>query len=304
MVQGPGDPIEELLPAYALNALEDDERDLVERALAESPRYRAVLAGYLEGFVQLAESQVVLLPSLDLLDRIMAAVGARRPSRPAPAPASAPEGSKSWRRWGGWRPTLGRSWAVAAASVLVFVGLGGLAVAQSFRVNDIEVEMKDLSASAAVTQAMIDGQRAEMTELKEAAADTEAKLLGQQELTYLVAYESTTVTRMWAMATPEPFAKPARGMLIADLDGERLLMTLFLRPLEPSLVYQAWVWESDGSAFSIAVFVVDHSGYALVPARFPAPEIHVDRVSVHVASAGGEARPMGQAVLTGTVEYR
>ena len=29
MVQGPGDPIEELLPAYALNALEDDERDLV-----------------------------------------------------------------------------------------------------------------------------------------------------------------------------------------------------------------------------------------------------------------------------------
>ena len=64
------------------------------------------------------------------------------------------------------------------------------------------------------------------------------------------------------------------------------------------------MWEPDGSPSTIAVFVVDPRGYALVPARFPAPEIHVDRVSVHVASAGGEARPMGQAVLAGTVEYR
>ena len=323
MVQGPGgspgDRIEELLPAYALNALDADERKLVESALAASPRYRAALAEYLEGFAQLAESQVVLLPSLDLRDRIMAAAGAQGPAR------LATERGRRERP----RPAFRGLWATAAAvaaSVLVFVGLGGLAVAQSFRVNDLEAEMEGLSVSAAATQASLDGQRAEMATLtasaaatqvrldgqidemaalQETAADTEAKLISQQELTYFVAHESTSLTRMWAMATPEPSAKPARGMLIADPDGGgQLLMTLFLRPLGSSQAYQAWVWESDETAFSIAVFAVDHSGYALVPVVFPEGEVNVNWVSINIAPAGGEATPTGLPVLAGPMEYR
>ncbi|MCI0778390.1 MAG: anti-sigma factor [Chloroflexi bacterium] len=320
MVQGPGgspqDSIEELLPAYALNALDADEREIVDRALAESPRYRAALAGYLEGFAQLAESQVVLLPSLDLRDRIMAAAGAQGPARLA---------TERGRRETP-RPAFRGLWAAAAAaSVLVFVGLGGLAMAQSSRVNDLEAEMEGLSASAAATeanldgqredmatltataaatQAMLDGQLDEMAVLQETAADTEAKLISQQELTYFVAHESTSLTRMWAMATPEPSAKPARGMLIADPDGGQLLMTLFLRPLGSSQAYQAWVWESDESAFSIAVFAVDKSGYALVRVDFPGGDVNVNWVSVNIAPAGGEPTPTGQPVLAGPVEFR
>ena len=336
MVQGPGDSIEELLPAYALNALDADERELVERALADSPRYRAALADYLEGFAQLAESQVVLLPSLDLRDRILAAAGAQGPARLA---------AERGRRESPRRAFRGL-WAAAAASALVFFGLGGLAMTQSFRVNDLEAEMQDLSASAAatqaslddqqaematltasaaVTQAKIDGQREEMATLtasavitqaeigrqreemealQETAAETEAKLVSQQELTYSVAQEGTSLTRMWAMATPQPFAKPPRGMLIADVDGARLLMTLSLRPLEAWLAYQAWVFESDESAFSIAVFVVDHSGFALVPVEFPGSDVQVNWVSVYIAPTGGEAAPTGRPVLRGPVEFR
>ena len=312
MVQGPHDPIEELLPAYALNALDADERSLVERALADSPRYRAALAEYLEGFAQLAESQVVVLPSLELRDRIMAAVRARGPTRRA-------------RRKPESRRTFRGPWAAAAAAVLVVLGLGGLAMTQSFRVNNLEVEVGDLSASTAATQARLAGQREDMATLtastaatqanlddqreevaalQAAAADTEAKLISQQELTYLVADESTSLTLMWPMSTSGPFAKPARGMLISDLGGGRLLMTLFLRRLESSLVYQAWVWERGESAFSIAVFAVDDSGYALVPVHFPAPDVHVDWVSVNIAPAGGEETPTGSPVLAGPVEYR
>ena len=293
MVQGPSHSIEELLPAYALNALDEDERDLVERALAESPRYRAALAEYLEGFARLAESQVVLLPSLDLRDRIMAAAGARGPARLA----SARVRPESRRAFGG-------PWAAAAAFVLVFLGLGGLAMTQSFRVNNLEDEMSALSASAAATQANLDGQRAEMVALQESAAETETKLIGQQEVTYLVADEDTSLTHMWPMGTPGPTAKAARGMLISQLDGGRLLMTLFLRPLESSLAYQAWVWESGESAFSIAVFAVDYSGYALVPVDFPGSDVRVNWVSVNVAPAGGEETPTGSPVLVGPVEYR
>ncbi len=314
MVQGPGDSIEELLPAYALNALDADERTLVERALADSPRYRAALADYMEGFAQLAESQVVLLPSLDLRDRIMAAAGVQGPARLA---------AERGRRESPRRAFRGL-WAAAAASVLVFIGLGGLAMAQSFRVNDLVAEMDDLAASAeatqssldgqreemalltasaASTQAMLDGQLEEMDALQATAADTEAKLISQQELTYFVAHESTSLTRMWAMSTPEPFAKAARGMLIADPDGGRLLLTLFLRPLGSSEAYQAWVWESDESAFSIAVFAVDQSGYALVPVDFPGSDVNVNWVSVNIAPAGGEPTPTGLPVLAGPVEF-
>ena len=310
MVHGPGDPIEELLPAYALNALDEDDRAAVERALDESPRYRAALAEYLEGLARLAESQVVLLPSLEVRDRIMAAADSRR--------ALVREPQSRLRTFRG-------PWAAVAASVLVVLGLGGLAMAQSFRVNDLEAEMggltasaaetqanidgqredmATLTASAAATQANLDGQREDMAALQEAAAHTEAKLIGQQELTFLVAHESTSLTRMWPMATAGPFAKPARGMLIADLDGGRLLMTLFLRRLESTLAYQAWVWESGDAAFSIAVFAVDDSGYALVPVDFPAPDVLVDWVSVYIAPAGGESTPTGSPVLAGPVEYR
>ena len=303
------------LPAYALNALDADERSLVERALADSPRYRAALAEYLEGFAQLAESQVVLLPSLDLRDRIMAAAGVRGPARLA---------TERGRRESPRRVARGL-WMAAAASVLVFVGLGGLATAQSFSVNDLETEMEGLAssaattqadldrhqdemdtlaASAAVTQARLDVQLEEMDVLQGTAVDMEAKLVSQQELTYSVAQESTSLTRMWAMATPEPSAKPARGMLIEDLEGGRLLMTLFLRQLGSAQAYQAWVWESDESAFSIAIFVVDRSGYALVPVEFPWSEIQVNWVSVYIAPAGGEPTPRGQPVLAGPVEYR
>ena len=316
MVQGPRHEIEELLPAYALNALDTDERNLVERALDASPRYRAALAGYLEGFAQLAESQVVLLPSLDLRDRIMAAAGAQGPARLA---------TERGRRESPPRRTSRGLWAAAAASALVFLGLGGVAMTQSFRVNDLEAEMEGLTASAAVTQASLQGQREDMATLtasaaatqatldgqikdmgalQESAADTEAKLLSQQELTYFVAHESTSLSRMWAMATPEPFGKTVRGMLIADPDGGRLLMTLYLRPLGPSLAYQAWVWESDESAFSIAVFAVDHSGYALVPVEFPGSGVSINWVSVNIAPAGGAETPTGPPVLAGPVEYR
>lgn len=316
MVQGPGESIEELLPAYALNALDADERSLVERALADSPRYRAALAGYLEGFAQLAESQVVLLPSLDLRDRIMAAAGVQGPARLALERGRRESPRRAFRRL--WA-------AAAAASLLVFVGLGGLAMAQSFRVNDLEAEMEGLAVSAAATQASLDGQREEMATLTASAAaaqarldvqleemdalqgtaaDMEAKLVSQQELTYFVAHKSTSLTRMWAMATPEPSAKPARGMLIADPDGGRLLMTLFLRQLGSSQAYQAWVWESDETAFSIAVFVVDRSGYALVPVEFPGSGVNINWVSVNIAPAGGEPAPMGEPVLAGPVEYR
>ena len=315
MSQGPQDSIEELLPAYALNALDEDERALVERALEQQPRLRTALAEYLEGFAQLAESQVVLLPSLDLRDRIMAAAGARGPARLA---------LSRTRRELALRTNRGL-WAAAAVFALVFVGLGSLAMVQSSRVAGLEAEMASLTTSAQLTsadvddqrremasltasgeltQAKLDTQRREMETIQVSAAQTEEKLLSAQELTYFVAHESTSLTRMWPMSTPMPESKPPRGMLISDPDGGRLLMTLFLAPLAPTQVYQAWVWESDESAFSIAVFDVDDSGYALVPVDFPGRDVRISWLSINISPEGGEDTPTGVPVLAGPVQVQ
>ena len=79
-MDAPMDTIEELLPGYALNALDSDDRVRVERALEREPRYQAVLRDYLEGAAALARGfESVALP---------ASLSARPVLRGIEAPAS------------------------------------------------------------------------------------------------------------------------------------------------------------------------------------------------------------------------
>ena len=78
MAGEPQDPIEELLAGYALNALTPEEWDLVERALAEEPRYQVILSEYLETVAQLAAGHTPVVPSGALRDRRCSAREPRR----------------------------------------------------------------------------------------------------------------------------------------------------------------------------------------------------------------------------------
>lgn len=59
--QGPVDPAE-LLAAYALDAVTDEEREIVERHLAESPEARAEVDAYREAAVGLADDAAPVAP--------------------------------------------------------------------------------------------------------------------------------------------------------------------------------------------------------------------------------------------------
>jgi anti-sigma-K factor RskA len=103
--------IHALSGAYALDALDDDERAEFERHLAECPTCRAEVEGLREAAAGLAELTEVAPPA-SLRDKVLADVASVRPLPPVLAP----------------RTSRRRRWAplVAAAAAVVLVG-GGLA---------------------------------------------------------------------------------------------------------------------------------------------------------------------------------
>ncbi|TML61703.1 MAG: hypothetical protein E6G17_09050 [Actinobacteria bacterium] len=114
--------IEELLGAYALDAVDDDERDAVERHLAECPRCRAEVTEHREVAALLANAG---LPAPDgLWDRLAGVLDA-----PPPQLALAPVTPPRRRR----RAVVG--WAAAAVAAAVVAVLGVTAITQGRRLD-------------------------------------------------------------------------------------------------------------------------------------------------------------------------
>ncbi|MRX44180.1 anti-sigma factor [Agromyces kandeliae] len=98
------DDFDALLAAYALDAVTEEERAIVEARLAESPELRAELAAHLEAAAVLADAAPPVAPPpalkasvFDRLDDVpqVSAAGATAPGGPAPAaPGAEPPGAE------------------------------------------------------------------------------------------------------------------------------------------------------------------------------------------------------------------
>jgi anti-sigma-K factor RskA len=115
------DDMHDLVGAYAVDALDDQERDAYETHLADCDQCRAELARLRESATVLATSASVAPPP-ELKERVMAEI------RSEPAPVVVAMESRR-RRWTGWAPL-----AVAALVALV---LGVVAVVQTVARNDL-----------------------------------------------------------------------------------------------------------------------------------------------------------------------
>jgi anti-sigma-K factor RskA len=121
--------VDELLAAFALDALDDDERAEVEAHLATCDAHE-----------HLAEMQAVALafpglttpvePPAALEDRIMASITTADPARGSPAPAApTPAAPAPARSAGGTAPGWRWAAAIAAALAIIVAGAGMLALA-------------------------------------------------------------------------------------------------------------------------------------------------------------------------------
>ncbi|MEX2599239.1 MAG: anti-sigma factor [Dehalococcoidia bacterium] len=281
----PLDAIEALLPAYALSALEEEDRDLVERALEHDPRYRELLADYLESAAQLASMHQPAVPPASLKSRIMDA------HRPLAVSASVSETMAMLSRQHS-RPKRTRTTftiAAAAALVLAVLGLGSFSWMQHQQMQELRAEVGTLAADA---------------------TEMEQRVLAQQALTYWVAQPDVQAIRIDPVANhaiPTAASAPVsapRGLFMRsqERDDERVMVVMGMTPLPRHNSYQAWLWDTFGEAYSLGVFEVDDNGYALVSVDYPKNVARpFSLLSVSVEPVGGSVRPSGSTVLMGPV---
>jgi anti-sigma-K factor RskA len=158
--------LNELLGAYALDAVDGDEREQIERYLERDQNARTTVAQYREVTALLAQPSTEA--PIDLWQRIEDALDEREP-RPAPTVVSL-ESRRSGRR--------NRIAAVvaAAAAVLVIGVLGVKLVQQDDRIDDLAGRVGDGGILAAARSAVSD-PRAERVELASEDGDVEARIV-------------------------------------------------------------------------------------------------------------------------------
>ena len=246
----PGDDIADLLPAYALNALDPEDALVVERALEREPWSREALAQLLEGAAALHDAHPHAAPSSDVRARLMRrARGRAAAAQPRPAPRVP-------------LSVLG----VAASLAIAVVALGVFSAAQRQRVADLRNEVQVVTAEAETA-------RNELVEVSDFVAEGSGSLrLSPVQGEAAASGESASSVEPGA-AAPRGDEKDLlahgrifrpRGVIVTGPGGENLLVTKGLRPLEPGHSYVAWWWDANRRAKSAAAFTVDEDGYARI----------------------------------------
>ena len=150
------DEIAELLGAYALDAVEPDEAELIAAHLAECPRCAAEVAEHWEVTGLIANAGVDA--PVELWDRIAARIDDTEPNPRRPAPlsragaTSAPDVSSRRRRTWAWSAVGTIAAAVAVVAVLLGVQVGRL----DQRVSQLTTASRHAGLSQQVQAALLD----------------------------------------------------------------------------------------------------------------------------------------------------
>jgi anti-sigma-K factor RskA len=261
--------IEDLLPGYTLNALTVEEHAAVERALEREPRLQSMLAVYLEGVGGLGDGHEPRLPPQALLGRVLGAIEAETAIPAMAQPLS-------------FRASIPRSlWGVAAALVLAVVGVGATAAFEYQRVGELEDDMQALVA---------DNGR------------YEERLRQQSELAMLAIQPGVQQAAMVSVADPVPTRQMADGVILSNPDGRQVLWLMHLEDLPVGYTYQAWLMEGADAAYSMAVFMPDADGQAMIDMWMPDHATTGEVwMTINVEREGGAVVPSANRVLAGRI---
>ena len=231
--------IEDLAEAYALGALEAEERLMMERHLETCSECASLLREHLEVAATLALAVPPVNPPHHLRGRIMDQLVPEEHVTAEPEPASAGRSSGSKARW--FIPVA----ASVAASVLIFFlgGIGVLVLSQQSQVDDLQGQIGDM-------EVLIDEERSTSQELRD-------RLNEQRLATWIAALPGLEAKSM--DSTDE--APLAAGMLLADPGKDWAF--LVAQGLEASLEnepYHVWL-VNNGTLVNVGRFSVDESGY-------------------------------------------
>jgi len=252
--------IEDLLSFYALDALTDEERELVEAYLRESPEARNQLDEMQSVSSALPYGVAPVEPPRRVKDELMARVRAEAGVRERASKQKQDEGPRGMR-WAGLFPAF--SLGVATVAVI-------WAVVLNVQLTRLQNEVS-LLGDALITQA-------------ESLEQINAKLPQTSP--------AVTVSLKGTEAQPG-----AHGQLIADQGSNSAVLVIAgLSQLEAGKTYQVWLIDAGGPK-SAGLLAVDANGQGLLIVTSDLTIGEFNALGISVEPDGGSDQPTGEIVV-------
>lgn len=251
--------IEELLPFYALDALTEEEKQLVESYLAEHPEARPQVQELQSGASALPYSVSPVEPPRHVKDALMARITSDVQAR---------ERSSSRVE----NPPARRGLRFEDLFRVLSLGAATVAIVWAFVLN-----------------AQVAGLRNEISALNEQVA---AQSQSIDELVQNL--PQTDVITVSLKSTEEQ--RRALGQLIANPnDKSAVLVISGLPPLEPGRTYQVWL--IGGAPVSAGLLTVDENGQSILIITSEEAIGSFNSVGISIEPEGGSEQPTGDIVV-------
>ena len=250
--------LEELIPAYMLDAVNEDDRAQIEAHLPRCATCAQLVASYRPVAAWLPYALPQVEPPAALKYRVLAAV------LPKAKPASARESFVF--RLSSFVSSLFRSPAFAAATFVLVVALG---------MWNISLQ-NQIAQQAALNQTL------------------QSDIGRQRALVSTIAYAETQPKRLQATDV----APQAIGRLFSAPELNALALIVYDMPaLESKRVYQIWLIDPAGDRTSGGTFTVDERGRAWVYIRSPKPLSDYQGIGITNEPEGGSPKPTGPKMM-------
>jgi anti-sigma-K factor RskA len=253
----------DLLPAYALDALDADERAELERHLeAGCSTCESELRLWRDDVEALAASLAPVEPAQTTRARVLALA----------APQPVVEGASRRSMLAG----------LAAAAGLAALLVGG------FMHLGLRREVASMSQRLGASAERLERLEAEL-------GSTRGELARLRLIGGIAASPETRLVALAGLVEPGE----AFGQALVDPIGRRAVFYAYgLRPTEEGRTYQLW-FIAGGTPVSAGVFQVDSEGRAVLLVENVAPVDQIEAWAVTVEPAGGVPQPTGPMVLKG-----
>jgi anti-sigma-K factor RskA len=263
----------ELLPAYALGALDAEEAEFVERHLPDYPECMAELTALRDDLATLAFSVPPVAPPAATKEALFARLDREEGLAPPLAAPLTPLPAPQRGRFRDWQR------ASAALAAALIVGLLGWAMIAQARLNDERQRL----ASVVRQNEQLATQVAQL-----AFVD---KLLNDPNAAHPVSGPPVA-----------QYGLPAAGYVYIDpASTTGLMLTYWLPTIAPEQRFQVWLVTPEGSRDSGGLFTADARGNAHVIINAPAPFAKYTSIGVTIEPAGGSPGPTSPRVCGGAI---
>lgn len=262
---------EDMLEAFALNALDLDEEEQVQDHLDGCDLCSGVVARYQETAASLAQSVDSLEPPPVLRARLMQAVSRQEPQTPQdPEPRLVPAlGDRMIDN------RLARMMIPMAGGVAMVLVV--LAVAMSIRVSG---QVDDLKQENADLQARLDASIGTMTVQMASAATAESSVMDSAIKVQQAIHQLAEPDNMSLELNPPSAGSRSQGVLLVSSDGSRgVIMVAGMEPPNPSTTYHIWLMRGQDKVWA-GKLDVDSVGAGTVTLQLSEPIMGFEKVEL------------------------